>query len=116
MERKKRSAGTARDRRGQAHPVHPVCMVPNCGRRSYARGLCQTHHKQFLATGEVKPIRPYRPRSTGTITFSGLRLSKNAAREVDRKAARERTSRGAAVAAILEAWVRHGAKPPSAAA
>jgi len=66
--------------------------------------------------GELKPIRRYRQRSPDTIKFSGLRLSKSAARRLDRKAAREGLSRGAAITAILEAWVRHGAKPPSTAA
>jgi len=88
-------------------------MVPSCGRRAYARGLCQAHHRQHLTTGKLKPIRPYRPRSAGTVKFSGLRLSEKAAREIDRKAAREGLAHGAVIAKILEEWGRDGAKPPA---
>ena len=86
-----------------------VCIVPNCGRPPYARGLCQTHHRQLMTTGKLKPIRPYRPRKPGTEKFSGLRLSPVCVEQLELKAKRQGLSKGAAIAEILEAWVRSGA-------
>jgi hypothetical protein len=64
--------------------------------------MCQTHHRQLMITGTVKPIRPYRKRNAGTVKFSGLRLSPLCARTVDAYAAEREISRGAAIAEILE--------------
>ena len=100
---------------GRQQAQAPLCIVPNCGRPRYARGCCQAHHRQLITTGKLKPIRPYRKRSPGTIKFSGLRLSEKAAKEVDGKAAREGLSRGAVIASILEEWGRDGAEPPAVA-
>src|ERR1044072_1097690 len=79
-----------------------ICTAPKCGRDHYARGFCQTHHRQMLTTGELKPIRPYRPRKPGTVKFAGLRLSKHCADMLGRHAARLDISLGAAVADLLE--------------
>lgn len=81
-----------------------ACTVRNCGRRSYARGLCQTHHRQLLQTGKVGSIRPYRPRSPETVKFAGLRLSSRCAEQLERYADHRHIARGAAIADILEAW------------
>src|SRR4051812_31922406 len=106
MPRSKRKQSAARKAPTQ---VPPTCMVPDCGRRAYdARGLCQTHHRQLITTGKLKPIRPYRGRSPGTVKFSGLRLSEKAVREIDREAAREGLAHGAVIAKILEEWSRDG--------
>ena len=63
-----------RDRSKHPKPRPGECTAPACGRPSYVRGMCQTHHRHLLTTGKVKPIRPYRKRSAGTVKFSGLRL------------------------------------------
>lgn len=85
-------------------PAH--CRSPGCLRRSYARGLCQTHHRQLLKTGKLKPIRPYRPRAPGTVKHAGLRLSAHAAELLDRECEARRLSRGAIIAEVLEEWTR----------
>jgi hypothetical protein len=79
-----------------------ICIVPKCGRPRFAQGLCQTHHRQLLMTGEFKPIRPYRQRKPGTVKFAGLRLSKHCADVLGRYAARRDISLGAAIADVLE--------------
>jgi len=81
-----------------------MCRVRSCGRRTYARGLCQTHHRQLLQTGKVGTIRPYRPRSLQTVKFAGLRLSENCADRLEAYAEQRGIARGAAIADILEAW------------
>jgi len=95
-------------------PGGTLCQVPGCGRTRYGRqDHCQTHHRQMLETGTVRPIRPYRPRSSGTVKFAGLRLSPEVVREIERICARKRISQGAAIALALEAWhaARQKAKP-----
>jgi len=82
-----------------------LCRVEKCGRRSYARRLCQTHHRQMRTSGKVKPIRPYRRRQPGTVKFAGLRLSPSCAAKVDAHATKLGIARGAAIAAILEDWL-----------
>jgi hypothetical protein len=89
-------------RRKRGTGERSICRAPKCGRYSYARGLCQTHHRQMLTTGELKPIRPYRPRKRGTVKFAGLRLSKHCADMLSRYAAQRDISLGAAVADLLE--------------
>ena len=86
------------------------CSVEGCGRPAYARGLCQTHHRQMITTGTLKPIRPYRKRSPGTVKFSGLRLSPECAKLIQDYAVRRGVSQGAAIAFILEEWLV-GTKP-----
>jgi hypothetical protein len=86
------------------------CKVPNCGRKSYARGLCQTHHRQLLTTHKLKPIRPYRKRKSGTVKFAGLRLTPGCATKVGAYATEQGIAPGAAIAKILEEWVAKGAK------
>ncbi|HLL53645.1 MAG TPA: hypothetical protein VK447_08875 [Myxococcaceae bacterium] len=78
--------------------------MPDCGRPSYARGLCQTHHRQKLTTGTLRPIRPYRKRIPGTVKLAGLRLSRHCAGLVRAHADGTGLSLGAAIAEILEAW------------
>ena len=80
------------------------CTVPDCGRPSYARGYCQTHHGQFLATGRTSPIRPYRTRAPGTVKLSGLRLTESCAEELTAYAQEHGISLGAAIAVVLERW------------
>jgi hypothetical protein len=89
-------------RRKRSNAPITMCIAPKCGRHSYARGLCQTHHRQMLRTGERKPIRPYRPRQPGTVKFAGLRLSKRCATMLGRYATQRDFSLGAAVADLLE--------------
>ena len=36
------------------------CEVPDCDRKRYARGLCATHYKRLLATGDPRPDEPIR--------------------------------------------------------
>ncbi len=96
-------------------PKHPKpepgeCIDPGCGRPAYARGMCQTHHRQLLITGTVKPIRPYRKRNAGTVKFSGLRLSPLCAGTVEAYAEKRGISRGAAIAEILENWLTNKPK------
>lgn len=33
-----------------------VCSFPDCGRRSYSKGLCWTHYRQLRATGKLRPV------------------------------------------------------------
>jgi hypothetical protein len=82
----------------------PLCSESECGRPAYARGLCQTHHRQWLTTGKTKPIRPYRAREPGTVKFSGLRLTKDCAQKLERDARRKRISRSSVIAEVLEQW------------
>jgi hypothetical protein len=89
-------------RRKRGTGERSICRAPKCGRQSYARGLCQTHHSQLLTTGEFKPIRPHRPRKPGTVKFAGLRLSMHCADMLGRYAAERDISFGAAVADLLE--------------
>jgi hypothetical protein len=87
-----------------------ACTVPDCGRPVYAKGCCQTHHRQLLATGELKEIRPYRQRTPGTEKLSGLRLSPHCIECIQEEAERENLSPGAVISRILEDWVRRGAR------
>jgi len=80
--------------------------VPGCGRKVYARGLCQTHHRQWKTNrGKLKPIRPYRKRSEDTVKFAGLRLTGGCAKQVREFAKESNISYGAAIAYILEGWL-----------
>jgi len=102
-------------RQKPARPQHPksssgICKEPECGRKSYARGLCQTHHRQLLTTGNLKPIRPYRKRESGTVKFAGLRLTRGCAAKVGAYATEQRIGHSAAISKILEEWVAQGAK------
>lgn len=99
-----KAAGNNRKPRTSARKPN-VCIVPGCGRPPYARGLCQTHHRQLLTTGKIKAIRPYRKRSTGTVKFSGLRLTPETADQVQEYAEENSVSLGAAIAFILEEWL-----------
>ena len=102
----RKSAAASKSRSTRGGPLNPeVCIVPECGRPAYARGLCQTHHRQLLTTGELKAIRPYRKRSTGTVKFSGLRLTPECADQVEEYAEANNVSLGAAIAFILEDWL-----------
>ena len=104
-----------RTRKNPAKPPHPppsrgVCMVPDCGRRSYARKVCQTHYRQLKTARKLQPIRPYRKRSDGTVKFAGLRLTRGCAEKVDAYATEQGIALGDAIARILEDWVARGAK------
>ena len=103
---KKRPPGPSKKRQRPKHPKPRPgeCVAPHCGRPSYARGLCQTHHRQLITTGKVKPIRPYRKRSPGTVKFAGLRLTSMCVETVEAYAAERGISHGAAIAEILEDW------------
>ncbi len=102
----KASSRKSRSKRAVSSKPQPnECIVPDCGRPAYARGLCQTHHRQLLTTGKLKAIRPYRKRSTGTVKFSGLRLSPECAELVEQYAESNSVSLGAAIAFILEEWL-----------
>ena len=85
-----------------------MCKVKGCGRKVYARGLCQTHHRQFLETGKVTAIRPYRERNSGTEKFAGLRLDKPIIEALKAIAKRKGLSNGAAIAHVLEEWNANG--------
>ncbi|HLL53037.1 MAG TPA: hypothetical protein VK447_05785 [Myxococcaceae bacterium] len=84
--------------------AQPSCVAPECGRPSYVRGLCQTHHRQKTTTGRLRPIRPYRKRVAGTVKLAGLRLSPHCARTVRARADEAGVSLGATIAEILEGW------------
>jgi hypothetical protein len=74
--------------------------------------MCQTHHRQMLKEGRIKPIHPYRKRTPGTVKFAGFRLSAGCARKLRKHAKKKGISQGAAIAAVLERWVKDGAVPP----
>jgi hypothetical protein len=86
----------------------PPCAATDCDRPSFAKGLCQTHYRQQRTTGKVKRIRPYRPRSSGTVKFSGLRLTSRCAELVQEHARQRGISAGAAIAELLEDWYASG--------
>lgn len=88
----------------QAHDARQpiLCNVPKCGRPRYAKGFCQTHHRQLLTKGTIKPIRPYRRRSPETVKCAGLRLSPACAENLEEQAERQGLSLGAIIADILE--------------
>lgn len=50
-----------------AHRKTPrVCSVPDCGRRTQARGFCGTHYRRNLETGDPGgAIRSWQPRESG---------------------------------------------------
>jgi hypothetical protein len=106
---KKRKTGTGRAAGGQRRGE---CKVSGCGRPAYARELCQTHHRQLQTLGKVLPIRPYRPRISGTMKFSGLRLTPRCVELLKSRAESRDLSYGATIAEILEGWYEDGAKPP----
>jgi len=85
-----------------------VCKVKGCGRKEYARGYCQTHHRQFLKTGKVTAIRPYRERHPGTEKFAGLRLKKLLVDTLKALAKEKGLSNGATIAYVLEEWNENG--------
>jgi len=85
-----------------------VCKVKECGRPEYARGYCQTHHRQVLNTGKVSAIRPYRARDAGTEKFAGLRLNKRTIEAVRAIAKEKGISDSAAIAFVLEEWSANG--------
>jgi hypothetical protein len=87
-----------------------TCLAPDCDRPAYARGLCQTHHRQLRSVGELGPIRLYRQRTPGTGKLSGLRLSPRCIELIEQKAQREHLSVGAVIAGILEEWVGGAAR------
>jgi len=76
------------------------------------RDFCQTHHRQMLKTGEVRPIRPYRKRDSGNEKFAGLRLSKSTVDTVKANAKEKGLSVSAAIASVLEEWYANGHPAP----
>lgn len=52
-----------------------ICRFDGCGRVSIVakHQLCQTHHKQFMAGRELRPIRTTNTERLGTCTFEGCR-------------------------------------------
>jgi hypothetical protein len=66
--------------------------------------LCQTHHRQLITTGELKPIRPYRRRRPDTVKLAGLRLTPPCAEALERRAKSRGLSMGAVIADLLEEW------------
>ncbi len=81
-----------------------LCGVLDCGRPFYARGLCQTHHRQLLTTGRIRAIRPYRKRDPDTVKFAGLRLSRHCAAMLEQVAKSKGIAHGAVIAEVLEEW------------
>jgi len=81
-----------------------LCSVPECGRPTLARRLCQTHHRQLRETGKVGTIRPYLKRNSDTVKFAGLRLSPLCAQRLQERAHETGTSLGATIAGVLQAW------------
>jgi len=106
QKRSRPSAGTRRkgSRARLSNPSPGVCIAPDCGRELYARGLCQTHHRQLTTTGKLKPIRAYRQRRTGTVKFSGLRLTPSCVQVLEAYAKERGLAPGAAIAEVLEGW------------
>ena len=82
------------------------CEVANCGRPRSAYGYCQSHYRQIRETGHTNPIRPYRPRASGTIKYAGLRITPACAQAIERFAKKYDLSNGAAIAAVLESWAQ----------
>lgn len=103
---RRRPSGPPKKRVGPKQSKLPpgICKFPDCGRKSFARELCQTHHRQLITTGKLKPIRPYRQRTAGTVKFSGLRLTSGCAAAIEAHAEKRGLSHGAALADILERW------------
>jgi hypothetical protein len=89
-------------------PTVAKCRIPDCNRPAYARGLCQTHHRQFIAEGRTKQIRPYRKRQEGTVKFAGLRLTPDCVKRIKLYAKQRNISYGAAIAELLESWHANG--------
>jgi hypothetical protein len=102
--KRRRSLAGPRKRGSTTRNEKQSCIAPDCERPSYARGLCQTHHHQKTTTGRLRPSRPYRKRTAGTVKVAGLRLSQHCANTVRAYAARAGLSLGAAIAEILETW------------
>lgn len=92
-----------RQAQAAAGPIRAL-RVEQCGRPSYANGLCQTHHRQMRTSGELKSIRRYRKRRPDTVKFSGLRLTRHCIECVEAYAEERGLSSGAAIAEILESW------------
>jgi len=88
-----------------------ICQVQGCGRLRFSKKYCQTHHRHVVKTGEARPIRPYRPRSKGTVRYSGLSLSAATVEAIERIAVQRHLSRGAAIAFALEIWLAQETKP-----
>jgi len=95
-------------------PQSGVCTFPKCDRSRYSRDYCQTHSRQFLTTGKLKPVRHYRPRTPGTVKFAGLRLSPECAARLDELAEQRGHSVGATIADVLERAVVKRRKPTAA--
>jgi hypothetical protein len=91
-------------RGGRGARAKARCGVRGCGRAIYAAGHCQTHYRQQLATGELRPIRLYRKRMEGTVKLGGLRLSPGCAEKLEREAEAKGLSISATIADILEGW------------
>jgi hypothetical protein len=102
--RNRGNPAVATSRSGRGSTEKEPCTVRNCGRPGYSRGLCQTHHRQKLTTGKTWDIRPYRPRSPGTIKYAGLRLTLECVEELETRRKARGLSEGAAIAEILEEW------------
>jgi len=85
-----------------------LCTVPDCGRPTYARRLCQTHHRQQRVMGAIGTIRPYHKRTADTVKLAGLRLSPACAQRLQQRALGAGTSLGATIAGVLEAWTDRG--------
>jgi len=105
---KKKTPGVTSERK----PDPSTCSFPGCNRRLYAKGLCQTHHRQRSRTGELKPIRLYRKRIPGTVKLAGQRVSRECAGKVVREAQRRGITVGGLVSEIVEAWVAGKRRSP----
>ena len=86
------------------------CKAEDCSRPATNHGWCQTHYRQWMKTGETRPIRRYRERSAGTVKVAGFRLSRRAATRVQRYARERGFSLSAAIAAIVEKAVTRRAR------
>lgn len=80
------------------------CSVPKCGRATFAKGLCQTHHRQLLTKGTISPIRPYQKRRPGTVKLAGHRVAPETAELLREYAGERQMSLGAVIAEIAHEW------------
>jgi len=86
-------------------PGEKHCQVKDCGRPGYSSHLCQTHHRQFVSTGKLSSIRPYRARDGDTVKFAGLRLRLEVVVALKRISVEQRFSHSASIAHALEMWL-----------
>jgi hypothetical protein len=81
-----------------------VCSAPACDRPARARGLCASHYQQHRRGRPILPLGLHMDRAR--VPLPGLRVTKECADALERRARRDRASQYDVACEVLERWAK----------